>query len=90
MDTLVDAHHVHQQRFIDVETNDSESIILYMIATMAAMSVVLAACIYCCNVGQSPHSPDERALCDGLVVYTVLDAVIGGNRRERALRPFTA
>jgi len=83
------AHDV-QNRFYEEENNDSQEFILHIIGVMFGVTVFLWSCVFCgCGSESSTINEDTRPLCDGLVVATVLDALFGGDRRQRALRqPF--
>jgi len=78
------AHDV-QNRFYEAENNETQYIVIHIIIAMFTITVMLWICVFfgCCD-----SNSNSRPMCDGIVTATILDAIFGGNRRERALRPF--
>ena len=69
-----------RRRFVEYETNDSETVVLSIIVSMCALAALL---LVCCG----GNSTGEMPICHGVIVPTIIDAIFGGNRRQRALRP---
>lgn len=81
----VDAREVHR-RFVEFEeSGDAQQVVMFVIASMLVLSAMLVIAMYCCGLGASPHS--DEPMFHGLFIPTVLDAIFGGNRRRRAMRP---